>query len=895
MRKTLVVHNRHAWRSLRTRAALASEQGVQLFTVEQLAARLAGGFLQPINHDDFNAWAAEALSIITGELDAIKALPGFRRAVSASLSKAWAAGLDLEEEVEATTDPASKARLTSLALLEREILIRLPKNQCRPRVLVAAALERTAYAPAILGRVEIHGHTEIAPVWRDLLSALAERTEVVWMAEARYIPEWLSTSRVKIETRAAESPALIAVSCASPRHEILEALRWARRHLAAGASPHQIAIVSAAPDSWDDHMLALSEAANLPIHFVHGRAALTTSEGQLAAALAEILLRGFSRMRVIRFMALLRTQNPRFSSLPGDWSRAVPEDVPLLDTARWQRTIAGFTFESFSDGLDHRTLLLEAIEAISKGLKAAATIGESLFVARTLAIWRKALIEGPPAALDVTLADLRCDDGLEPEAAILWAPASAIAAVPRPLTWLVGLTSRSWPRRAGEDPLLPEHVIAASRLDPLPAHQADRRDFRTICDMTSAELVFSRARRDSGGRLNGISSLYPRQIGELYLAQSREPEFAASASDRLLARPEEFRGTPIARSAFGAWIDWHREGLTAHDGLVRANHPLLLRSLDRRQSSASLVKLLRDPIGYLWTYGFGWSEPEETDEPLTLDPLAFGNLLHEILEESVTELERSVSGGLANASTEAVTGAMEGASRRVAARWLETKPIPPPVIWERKRIEAAELAIVALSHREEPLPAQHSWAEIPFGGDRHAQVLTEGARALLPWDPMVPVRIPETTIQIGGAIDRLDLAGDRLHARVTDYKSGRLRSRAPQLKGGAELQRCLYAYAVKALLAERPQVEAQLLYPRNNGAGLPLDNPEGTLARLTGYLTAASALFAAGNTIPGPAADQDWYDLAFGLPGGARETYLSAIRPLVAQRLAAIVPLWDEP
>ncbi len=43
--------------------------------------------------------------------------------------------------------------------------------------------------------------------------------------------------------------------------------------------------------------------------FVHGRAALSTPQGQLAAGLAEILLRGFSQTRLIRLIALLRSQS----------------------------------------------------------------------------------------------------------------------------------------------------------------------------------------------------------------------------------------------------------------------------------------------------------------------------------------------------------------------------------------------------------------------------------------------------------------------------------------------------------------------------------------------------------------------------------------------------------
>jgi hypothetical protein len=505
-------------------------------------------------------------------------------------------------------------------------------------------------------------------------------------------------------------------------------------------------------------MLALAKAANLPIHFVHGRGALTTAEGQLAAALAEVLLRGFSRTRLTRLVALLRSQNPRFAALPSDWWRLLPEEAPLLDASRWLRTIAALAPESFSDGKDHRPLLREIVETVSKGLDSAAPIGELLLSSQALSIWRQALAEGPPAALDVILAGLRVDDHLEPEAAILWAPASAVAAVPRPFTWLVGLTSRSWPRRAGEDPLLPDHVITAARIDPLPVHQADRRDFRTISDMTTNELVCSRARRDSEGRLNGVSPLYPRTLREIYLAQSREPEHAASVTDRLLARATEFAALPLARGAHLTWTDWHRAVITSHDGMIRANHPLLLRALDRRQSASSLVKLLRDPLGYLWTYGFGWSEPEETDEPLTLDALAFGNLLHEILEDVVSQLEIAGPGGFARASSTDMARAIEAASDRVSVRWEETRPVPPPVVWQRKRAEAVQLARTALSYREEPLTNQFSWAEIPFGGDQRADSLSEEARNALPWDPRMPVNIPGTGIRIGGSIDRLDLA-----------------------------------------------------------------------------------------------------------------------------------------
>jgi hypothetical protein len=895
LRSTFLIHNRTAWRTYRLQAALGAHHGAQFLTIERLAARLAGGFLQPIDPESLKSAVRDALAAPLGELDAIKSLPGFQRAAAATLTKAWSAGLDLNEEKSKANSPAAQVRLDALAAIEREVLARLPPNQLRPRDLVALAFKHIRRARMLFGPVEVRGRTEMAPVWRPLLAEVAKVTKVVWIAEARHVPDWLSSLGITAQTRPPDRPTVGAVSCASPRHEVLEALRWARRHLSVGTNPQDIAIAAASPEAWDDHMLALAGAANLPIHFVHGRAALTTPEGQLTAAVAEVLLRGFSQSRLTRLVSLLRSQNPRFSTLSAAWWRDLPEGAPLLDPERWMRAIAALTPDKFSDRVDYRGVLSEIVNTLAKGLAAAAEIGELLFPPRALAVWRQALAEGPAAALDVTLGGLRVDDGVEPEGAMLWAPASAIAAVPRPLTWLVGLTSRSWPRRAGEDPLLPNHVVPAERLDPLPVHQADWRDFETIKHMTGQELVCSRARRDSEGRINGVSPLYPRDTGEEYLAQSREPEHAANSTDRLFARPLEFATLPSAKAASSAWIDWHKEILTAHDGLVRANHPLLLQALQRRQSASSLVKLLRDPLGYLWTYGFSWSEPEETDEPLTFDPLAFGTLLHEILEEAVTQLEEDSQGGFALASPVEIQLAVEAASDRVAIRWDETLPVPPLLIWRRKRAEAVELAVVALSRREDALPNQRTWAEVPFGGGRRVEELGDKVRASLPWDPLTPVVIPGANMSISGLIDRLDLAGDGSIARVTDYKSGNVRGKPSQLKGGAELQRCLYAYAVNALIPARPQVDAQLLYPRREGLALSLEQPSAILDRLTGYLAAASVSFAAGQALSGPAAEETYYDLAFALPGGATETYLDGKRPLVASVLAAIAPIWDEP
>src|SRR4029077_10605920 len=148
---------------------------------------------------------------------------------------------------------------------------------------------------------------------------LAAETDVQWIAGPRYVPSWVHEFGIPVVEALPETPDIHTESCASPRHEALEAMRWARELIASGrARPEQIAIATASPEEWDDHFLALSEMSGLDLHFVHGRKVLTIPEGQLAAALGELLLRGFSQARMTRLIALLRTQNPAFEIVPGD-------------------------------------------------------------------------------------------------------------------------------------------------------------------------------------------------------------------------------------------------------------------------------------------------------------------------------------------------------------------------------------------------------------------------------------------------------------------------------------------------------------------------------------------------------------------------------------------------
>ena len=877
-RSTLVVHGRLAMRESRLAASRDSRHGLQVLSFEQAAVRLAGGFVRPIDDESLRAAIQAALPITPmGELESIKALPGMIDAAADTLHKVWRAGIDL------VAREADHPRLGAIARLEVAVLDQLPPGMMRPMDIVAAATARIGHAPSVLGPMEIVGLTELSPCWRSLLQDLTAHIPVQWTAGPRSVPTWLDGTGIAVAAAPAQTPGIDAVSAATAYHEAIEAMRWARSLLASGVSPSEIAIATASPADYDDHFLALRSDANFDLHFVHGVRTVTTREGQAAAALADIVIRGQSQSRLRRLATLCRDSGP-FETLPEGWLRVLPTDAPLSTPGAWNRLLSRLTPEDWPDGTNHTSALRTAVETLAKGPDAASEIGEAFLKGRALAIWCKALLAGPAASIDATLESLKQDDGLEACVCVAWMPASALAASPRRFVRLLGLNSSRWPRGIAEDRLIPDHIVPTPVLDPLPVNLADRRDFDTILATTADTVVLSRARRDSDGRLLGRSPLLAGHGDETYLRRNATPTHAFSETDRLMARPQEFAAAPQAACAQGCWRDWRQAEITPHDGLVRADHPLVLAILDRTQSASSLRRLLRNPLSFVWVYAFGWREPQSSAEPLVLDALGIGDLVHMVLDRALRDLE--TGGGLASADAETVAAAVAQAAQAVAADWESERPVPPAVIWGRTLDDARELAGRALTFGDDVLPGARAYGEVPFGGS------DPKSDAETPWDASVPVTIPDTGFSIAGYIDRLDISGDGKRALVRDYKTGRPPRGDIRLNGGRELQRCLYAFAVKALLGNDVVISASLLYPREP-LDLQLDDPEAVLAEITGYLRAARASLAGGAALPGPDTGGDYDDLAFALPANASATYCKRKMPAATERLGDVAQVWE--
>jgi hypothetical protein len=878
-RHTIVVHTRLAGHAARVDAARTGTLGLQIFTMGQMAARLAGGFLAPIDADSLRVAVRQALpEADLGELENIKMLPGMIRAAVNTLDKVWRANIDLSS----STQP----RLRALATLEELVLERLPRAMKTPKALVDLARSHIGNAPAVLGPIEIRGHSEMPLCWRPLVGALADVVPVHWVAGPRSVPDWIDGKRIEISRTEPTGIAPKLYSCATPQHEVLEAFRWMRSLLAEGkARPEEIAIATASPADFDDHVLTHSRDANLPIHFVQGTKAITTADGQTAAALADVLIKGVSQERVRRLLRRLHG-TPAVAQLPQDWPRVLPTDAPLTTIERWESAFARVTSDNWPDGVDRSGIVLGILRLLEKGPGAAGEIGEKLLPALPRKLWQRALEEGPARALPATLMQLRIDDKLEPASHPIWASAISLAAAPRPFVCLLALNAGRWPRRISEDRLIPDHLIPIEELDPLPVAEGDRSDFATII-ASAQQATVSFSRRDVEGRLLGRSPL----IGDLkdtYLSRGRIPEHAASETDRLLGRPSEFRSTPIAKSGVACWQDWYKPGITAHDGDIGHSHPRLQKVFRQSMSATSLKLLLRDPIRFVWRYALGWRQPEEATEPLTLNPLSFGLLVHEILQTAVMALE--ADGGFGKAKPKAVAKAVADAVGLAASRWESEQPVPPPVIWRNTLASTQEISTRALTYELDPVPGQKSWTEIPFGGS------DAGGQSDLPWDPASRVEIPNTGLVIQGQIDRLDLSTDGLRARVIDYKTGRPNKKMADVivKGGSELQRCLYAFAVRTLLGPKVNVEALLLYPRvaeGDQGAFPLHDVDAALDLLSSAISIARKTVEGGLALPGIDAADDYNDYAFALPANA--TYLSRKRTSADQRMGEAIKIWE--
>jgi len=873
-RSTLIVEGPLAMRMQRAAAARAGASGREIVSLPQVAARLAGGFQRAAGPEHLYPAIRAALSQGGfAELDAVRDLPGTPRAVAQSLHAVWRADLKLAEL-------RSRApRLADLHRIEQRVQDALPPGLLLPAPLRDAALARIEHVSALLGPVTVQGLIDVDPVWRPLLAALARAVDVAWIAPDEGDRSWFSGRII------APAPAVFGEAeadvCADPRAEAVEALRWARELLSRGTvAACDIALTAAAPGPWDDHLLALSKEAGLPLHFSHGVPALSTREGQACAALADALVQGLSQQRIRRLIRRL-PPSPFRTGLPDEWWKAIPPAAGLFTVGHWNQALA-------ARGVDAATAapLLQLVELVARGTDAAADAGALLLTGQSRLLWEAALRIAPAEAIHISLGDLSLPDPFDPANSIVWCPAAHLAASPRPHTRMLGLTSGSWPRAESEDPILPDHILPRRTLEAVTITERDRQAYGVI-RRASAALCLSRGRRSAAGTVQSPSVLWPA-TGERTRARTRVPPHAFSEADRLLARPREAIAAPLVAASRQCWEHWERPHVTAYDGPTGAQSDIAVGSvLARAQSTTSIRRLLRDPAGFVWRYALQWRSPEFEEQPLELSPPAFGELVHELIRRAIEALEPEP--GVSKASETEIKNAVDAAVEAVARSWPLERAVPPSLLWRHTLDVAAQMTFRGLTVDDSVLTDTRSWTELPFGED------IPSAAGNLPWDAAHPVFIPGTEIRFGGRIDRVDLRPDGSAVRITDYKSGQPPENAADivLAGGSELQRVLYAMAARQLLPEVRTIVSRLAYLAGESPPMRLQGEilDAAMTDAAAAIGAAARVARSGPALPGPDAWVKFYDMRLCLPAD-REAYLRRKEDAFTATLGALVPLW---
>ena len=423
-RRAIVVDGPLAFRMRRLAAARDRELGLEILTLPQLAARLAGGFCRPADEDVL--FPAINTALEQGgytQLDGVRRLPGMTRAVARTLACIWSADLNLDDL--SVTSP----RLADMAVLQRRIREALPAGALTSIDLRDAALARCSRASSLLGAVTLEGLMDVDPVWRPLIAALVSEIDVEWIsvgvAERSWFPGRLPARPVppSLQPRGA--------LCADPRAEVVEALRWARELLSRGnIVTSDIALASASPDAWDEHFLVLAADAGLPLHFSHGVPALSTRDGQACAALADVLINGLSQDRVRRLLRRL-PHSAALDRVPEDWSAGLPRRAGLFTLEHWRRALAA-TRDSRTAGEAAEVAIFPILEAISRGPAAAAQAGAMLLTGQSRLLWEEALRIAPEGAIALSLQNLRIPDGRDPGNSVVWCPASHLSCVHAP-------------------------------------------------------------------------------------------------------------------------------------------------------------------------------------------------------------------------------------------------------------------------------------------------------------------------------------------------------------------------------------------------------------------------------------------------------------------------------
>lgn len=420
------------------------------------------------------------------------------------------------------------------------------------------------------------------------------------------------------------------------------------------------------------------------------------------------------------------------------------------------------------------------------------------------------------------------------------------------IVFVVGLAERLFPQRPREDPMLLDQLrerLAAGlklqrdrdrheRLQLMLAIGAARR--RVYLSYPRLELSESRPRVPSFYALDvvrAISGVVPnfehfQRQAEREMAASlawpapREPAAAIDAFEHDLAslRPllspaadASVKGhahyllrlnESLRRSVVMRWARW-RSQWSPNDGLMRVTDATLdalaaHRLTARPYSLSALQHYALCPYQFLLSAIYRLDVREEPEPVQRMDPLTRGSLFHSVQAEFFRALARVERLPITRASVTDALVVLDETIARVSDDYHER--LAPAI----ERIWTDEIASIRNDLR--------AWVEhLATKSDGWEPWLFEFAFGL-PGDPGRDARSRPEPVVIGGkytlrgSIDLVERRAGRDSARVTDHKTGRVRTkRGLVIGGGRALQPVLYSLVVEAATGV-PVEEGRLFY-----------------------------------------------------------------------------------
>ena len=173
-------------------------------------------------------------------------------------------------------------------------------------------------------------------------------------------------------------------------------------------------------------------------------------------------------------------------------------------------------------------------------------------------------------------------------------------------------------------------------------------------------------------------------------------------------------------------------------------------------------------------------------------------------------MRSNLAPGFVRASRAEVEIALAAAVDDIFRHWPLERPVPPTLLWEHSLEEASRRSLRGLTIDTSFEAETASWSEVSFG----LPSAREGAQS--PWPSGGEIFVGSSRLKLTGRIDRVDLAAGGRGVRISDYKTGATPRRPDKvvLDRGKELQRVLYAIAVKQLAPDTSQDHLAADLPR---------------------------------------------------------------------------------